>query len=178
MMACGTSLEFACACHHGTGDRQKRLLSANFCRGRLCPMCNWRRSQKLGAELEQVVAEFQRRNPGTVAVMLTLTERNPRAWEVGAAIDGMSKGYSRLRKRKAWMRAVKASFRAVEVTRPRPGEFHPHVHILLLVDRRYFSKQHDLYIDQAEWARLWADCCGLDYVPVGCWHKKLPWRPN
>jgi hypothetical protein len=123
MMVCGTSLEFACACHHGTGDKQKRLLSANFCRGRVCPMCNWRRSRKLGAELEQVVAEIQRRNPGTVPVMLTLTERKPRAWELAAAVDGMSKGYSRLRKRKEWKRAVKASFRAVKVTRPRPASF-------------------------------------------------------
>jgi plasmid rolling circle replication initiator protein Rep len=46
------------------------------------------------------------------------------------------------------------------------GEFHPHVHILLLVDRNYFNKRHDLYIDQAEWSRLWVECRGLDYTPV------------
>jgi len=166
MMACGTSLEFACACCAETGDRQKRLCAANFCRGRLCPMCNWRRVQRVGNELGQVVAEFQRRNDGSVLVMLTVTERNPRDWQLSEALDGMSAGFAKLRKRKAWKRAVRAWFRIIEVTRPRPGEFHPHMHILLLVDARYFNKRHDLYISQPEWARLWADCRGLDYAPV------------
>ncbi len=101
-----------------------------------------------------------------VLVMLTVTERNPRDWELADALDGMTAGFAKMRKRKAWKRAVRAWFRVVEVTRPRPGEYHPHMHILLLVDPRYFSKQADLYLAQADWARLWADCRGLDYVPV------------
>jgi len=52
------------------------------------------------------------------------------------------------------------------VTCPRPGEFHPHTHILLFVDENYFAKAHDLYVPQAEWARLWGECRGLDYRPV------------
>jgi plasmid rolling circle replication initiator protein Rep len=166
MKDCGTLLEFASACDHQTGDQQKRLLAANFCRGRLCPMCNWRRSQKVGAELEQVVAVYQQRNPGAAAVMLTLTERNTSAATLGAAVAGLSKGFSLLRKRSEWKRAVKASFRAIEVTRPREGEFHPHMHILLFVDENYFSKAQDLYVSQAEWARLWGECRGLSYHPI------------
>ena len=140
MQQCGTALEFACATDFETEDQQRRLLTANFCRGRLCPMCNWRRSQKIGAELEQVVKVYQDRNPKSAMVMLTLTERNVAAADLGETINQMSKAFSRLRKRAEWQGAVKASFRSVEVTRPQPGEFHPHMHILLFVDENYFSK--------------------------------------
>jgi len=129
-------------------------------------MCNWRRSQRLGGELGEVVAEFQRRNDGSALLMLTVTERNPLARALSGSLDGMTAGFAKMRRRAPWKRAVKGWFRVIEVTRPRPGEFHPHIHILLLVDRRYFSKQHDLYMEQADWARLWADCRGLDYLPV------------
>jgi plasmid rolling circle replication initiator protein Rep len=166
MERCGTALEFACATLFETEDQVRRLVTANFCRGRLCPMCNWRRSQKIGAELEQVVKVYQDRNPKSAMVMLTLTERNVAAADLGETISQMSKAFSRLRKRVEWQRAVRASFRSVEVTCPQPGEFHPHTHILLFVDEDYVAKSHDLYVPQAEWSRLWRECRGLDYRPV------------
>jgi hypothetical protein len=98
--------------------------------------------------------------------MLTLTERNVSAAELGGTIDRMSKAFSKLRKRAEWLRAVKASFRSVEVSCPAPGEFHPHTHILLFVDETYFAKSRDLYVPQAEWARMWRECRGFDYQPV------------
>jgi plasmid rolling circle replication initiator protein Rep len=166
MQQCGTALEFACATLFETEDQVRRLTTANFCRGRLCPMCNWRRSQKIGAELEQVVMAYQEQNPKSAMLMLTLTERNVAASDLGETINQMSKAFSRLRKRAEWLCAVKASFRSVEVTCPRPGEFHPHTHILVFVDENYFAKTHDLYVPQAEWARLWRECRGLNYQPV------------
>jgi plasmid rolling circle replication initiator protein Rep len=166
MQSCGTALEFACATDFETEDQQRRLLTANFCRGRLCPMCNWRRSQKIGVELAQVVERYRLQNPRSAMVMLTLTERNVAAEDLGETINQMAKAFSRLRKRAEWLGAVKASFRSVEVTCPRPGEFHPHTHILLFVDENYFAKSHDLYVPQAEWARLWGECRGLDYHPI------------
>lgn len=166
MERCGTALEFACATLFETEDQVRRLVMANFCRGRLCPMCNWRRSQKIGNELERVVERYRQQNPKSAMVMLTLTERNVSAADLGDTIGQMSKAFSRLRKRVEWLGAVKASFRSVEVTCPQPGEFHPHMHILLFVDENYFAKSHDLYVPQAEWARLWRECRGLNYHPV------------
>jgi hypothetical protein len=94
MQQCGTALEFACATDFETEDQQRRLVTANFCRGRLCPMCNWRRSQKIGAELEQVVQRYQEQNPKSAMVMLTLTERNVAAEDLGE-----KRGVRRSRKR-------------------------------------------------------------------------------
>ena len=39
---CGSYLDFGVL-----PDGTKKLVKANFCRDRLCPMCNWRRSLKL-----------------------------------------------------------------------------------------------------------------------------------
>ena len=51
--------------------------------------------------------------------------------------------------------AVKHSFRALEVTCPRPGELHPHFHVLLVVPGAYLEPHSPLYITQADWAAMW-----------------------
>ena len=40
--------------------------------------------------------------------------------------------------------AVRHSFRALEVTCPRPGEFHPHFHVLLVVPGAYLEPHSPL----------------------------------
>jgi plasmid rolling circle replication initiator protein Rep len=166
MEQCGKVLKFACATDMKTEDQQRRLKSANFCRGRLCPNCNWRRSQKLGNELHQVARAYQADHPKEKMIMLTLTERNCSGAELGQVIDLMSKAFSKLRKRNEFVRAVRATFRSVEISVPRPGEYHPHIHVLLFVDEGYFDTSLDLYVPQEKWAKLWKACRVLDYVPV------------
>ena len=47
---CGSYLDFGVL-----PDGTKKLVKANFCRDRLCPMCNWRRSLKLYSQVSQVM---------------------------------------------------------------------------------------------------------------------------
>jgi len=58
--------------------------------------------------------------------------------------------------------AVRHSFRALEVTCPRPGEFHPHFHVLLVVPGAYLEPHSPLYITQEEWAAMWRKALGAD----------------
>ena len=58
--------------------------------------------------------------------------------------------------------AVKHSFRALEATCPRPGEFHPHFHVLLVVPGAYLEPHSPLYITQEEWAAMWRKALGAD----------------
>src|SRR5262252_348207 len=58
--------------------------------------------------------------------------------------------------------AVRHSFRALEVTCPRPGQFHPHFHVLLVVPAAYLESDSPLYITHAEWAGLWRAALGAD----------------
>ena len=50
---CGTFLDF-----HVT-EEEKKLHRANFCKDRLCPMCNWRRSMKIFGQDYQLMDLLQ-----------------------------------------------------------------------------------------------------------------------
>jgi plasmid rolling circle replication initiator protein Rep len=61
-------------------------------------------------------------------------------------------------------RKVKRAFpywaRALEVTCPRPGELHPHFHLIAVVPPSYFEKGSQTYLDQPLVVRLWAQALG------------------
>lgn len=150
------------------------LKSANFCRDRLCPLCQWRRSLKLGAQCRAVVAEADRRKIARDRaawrwVMLTLTQRNVDGPDLGAEIDRIHAAVRVLTKSPRWRAAVRGWLRVTEVTRnndynsPNYGTYHPHLHILIAVPRRYFRGAD--YIPAAEWRAMWRTYMHLDYDP-------------
>ena len=150
------------------------LKSANFCRDRLCPLCQWRRSLKLGAQCRAVVAEADRRKIARDRaawrwIMLTLTQRNVDGPDLGAEIDRIHAAVRVLTKSPRWRAAVRGWLRVTEVTRnndyssPNYGTYHPHLHILIAVPRRYFRGAD--YIPAAEWRAMWRTYMHLDYDP-------------
>lgn len=168
--SCAQYVEFARA-----DDGQLSLHTSSFCRVRLCPMCQWRRSLKLGAQVRQVVEQA---NAGHIAqtgapwrwLMVTFTVRNVEGADLGAAIDRIHKGLNNMAKSKAWRSAVKGWLRATEVTHNTNEKsaaydtYHPHMHLLLCVPAGYFSGKG--YITQKGWAQLWQHYVGTDYTPV------------
>lgn len=150
------------------------LKSANFCRDRLCPLCQWRRSLKLGAQCRAVVAEADRRKIARDRVswrwiMLTLTQRNVDGPDLAAELDKMHNAIRVLTKSPRWRAAARGWLRVTEVTRNSDrrsawyGSYHPHMHILIAVHRRYFKSA--AYIPAAEWAAMWRTYMHLDYTP-------------
>lgn len=151
------------------------LYQSSFCRVRLCPMCQWRRSLKLGAQVRRVV---ERANADHIAdtgaawrwLMVTFTIKNVQGPELGATIDRVHKGLNNLAKCKRWKGAVRGWLRATEVTHnTNPGSaaydtYHPHMHLLLCVPASYFKGKG--YIRQKEWATLWGHYIKADYTPV------------
>lgn len=168
--SCAQLMEYARA-----ENGQLTLHKASFCRVRLCPMCQWRRSLKLGAQVRQVV---ERANATHIKetgapwrwLMVTFTVRNVEGPELGAAIDTIHKGLNNMTKCKRWRTAVRGWLRATEVTHntnPRSGAYdtyHPHMHMLLCVPASYFSGKG--YIRQKDWAELWGHYIGADYTPI------------
>jgi plasmid rolling circle replication initiator protein Rep len=163
---CGTLLTFDQLRCTATDATKKHLRRANFCRGRLCPMCNWRRALKLREQLAGVLDHVLGEHPKYRIIMLGLTERNSFTDDFGAAIERMQKGFGRLLQKRRWRRTILHWFRALEVTCPRPGEYHPHFHVLLIVPAEYFDLGHDLYMDHPAWQRMWREAMRLDYDPV------------
>ncbi|NUJ19679.1 replication protein [Bacillus glycinifermentans] len=140
-----------------------KLYQAHFCKGRLCPMCAWRRSLKI-AYHNKLIVEQANRQYHCAWLFLTLTVRNVEGGDLRQTISDMMKGFNRLMKYKRVDTTVLGYFRALEITKNHEEHtYHPHFHVLLPVKRNYFGKS---YISQKEWTSLWKKAMKLDYTPI------------
>ena len=144
----------------------KTLTAANFCKGRLCPLCNARRARRAAVLLSKVMTAAQERRPGLQFVFLTLTVRNCTGAALGDTITCLTSAWSKLTRHRRFTRAIVGWFRAIECTRNREtGEYHPHIHAILAVDEAYFNRDAELYITLDEWVSRWAKALRVDYLP-------------
>ena len=157
MRHCADRLTFA-----REDDGHLTLKRASFCRVRLCPMCQWRRSLKLGGQVRAVIDHLaasraqQGRRP-YVYLLLTLTVPNCPGPRLGATLDALQAGWQRLQRRKEYKAAVQGSVRCVEITYSRATDtYHPHIHALLAVLPSYLTGR--TYIPHAAWLAMWRDC--------------------
>lgn len=151
--SCGSYLKFgACAVvAHG-----KKLIDANFCKARLCVMCQWRKSLVIRKQVLDLVHWHRERYSTDVPLLLTLTVVNAPGSELNKAIDQMNVAWRRLMQLKVVKRAVRSWFKSLEITyNSDRQDFHPHFHALLMVPASYFMKSRGLYIPHEEWLRLW-----------------------
>lgn len=157
--SCGSYLEFAIT------STEKKLKSANFCKARLCPMCNWRLSQKRFGNLS-AVTDFAKTNKYQL-LFLTLTAKNVSSSELKNEVKSYFDAWRNLtRYSSEFNKAVHGWFRALEVTYNKDNDtYHPHLHIVLAVKSTYF-KTSGYYITQEKWAQMWAHYLNIDYVPV------------
>lgn len=188
MAHCGDSLIFGLL---KNGD--KRLLNANFCRARLCPMCQSRRSLKARAQMSEIVAHLREYR----YIFLTLTLKNVAITQsaIRGALDDMAAAWQRLSQRKRVREMMEGFYKSIELTVDlnehitdamyvrskkyydarglKPGDSnpnfycaHPHMHIILCVNRAYFEAPGRRYISQGEWTEMWADALRIDYTPI------------
>ena len=90
-----------------------KLHKAEFCRHRLCPTCNWRKSLKLFSQMKEVSARLLQDFPGARYLFLTLTVKNCSGAELAQTIDKMNFGFKLLvnaGKTNASAKAVKRIF--------------------------------------------------------------------
>jgi plasmid rolling circle replication initiator protein Rep len=187
---CGTYLEFMRDLESG----RLRLLNAQFCKTPLCPMCNWRKSFKMAWQVSRVLDVVEALYPTYVPSFMTLTLRNCPAEELSGSLDILLKGWNEFERNRLVKRIIKGYFRAVEITYDgdkiiderryvkrkgyydrqgiKPGDvnpnfdtFHPHIHVIILLDQSYFRGPD--YLKTSEWMDLWQGAARLDYKPVG-----------
>lgn len=162
MNECGNFLHFK------QKDKKLKLYQAYFCKARLCPMCNWRRSLKIAFQNKKIVETVNSRE-NVKWVFLTLTVRNVEGEKLKDTMDQMTKAWNRFAGYSKFKRSVKGYFRAMEVTRNWDknsdwyGTYHPHFHVLICVPTNYFSKN---YIRQDEWTSMWQKAMKIDYAPI------------
>lgn len=152
---CGTYLEFK----RYLNDGSLKLHSGNFCKKRLCPMCQWRRSLKMFWQTSKVMERAKKKDSCMQYIFLTLTVKNVTGENLSSAIDIMQVSYKRMIEYKNFRQSVLGGIRVLEVTRnknvfsPFFGTFHPHFHCILMVSKNYYGSE--LYRTKNDWANMW-----------------------
>lgn len=158
---CGDYLAFVRDLETG----RKILEAANFCRERLCPMCQWRKSLKVFWQVSRVMDKVQEDHPRLRPIFLTLTLRNCSGADLAETVSAVFKGWNLLWKQRKMERIGAGWFRALEITYNRKEDtFHPHIHAIILVDQSYFKGKD--YMQTVEWVQLWRTVLRLDYDPI------------
>lgn len=150
-----------------SSDGSLRLNQAWFCKNKLCPICNWRRSMKYSWQASKIIEEAIIRESKAKFLFLTLTMKNIPGEKLNQAMSDLVKAFDRLFKRTKVKRNLLGFLRATEVTveEKRAGYYHPHLHILLMVKPSYFNNKEN-YISQSEWTEMWEQSAKLDYTPI------------
>ena len=162
MSSCGGLLRFGWSTLKETGETRLRLRSAEFCRVRYCPICQWRRSLMWQARFYQALPRIVADYPDSRWMFLTLTVRNCDVADLGGTLTAMNAAFKRMEKRKAF-NPVCGWIRTTEVTRGKDGSAHPHFHTLMMVPPSMLSG--DGYVKHAEWVALWRNVLRVDYDP-------------
>ena len=161
--SCGEILKFK-----KREDGTLKLEQAWFCKSRLCPMCNWRRSIKHSSQVIKIVDEAVKKYPKGRFLFWTLTTKNVFTGdELNTELARMNKAFDRLMKYKKVQKNMLGYLKATEVTvNSKDGSYNQHLHILVFVKANYFSGKEDNYISQSELTNFWKKSLKIDYTPV------------
>lgn len=130
---------------------------------------------KLGAQVRAVVSranavKLSRDGAPYGWLLLTVTVQNVPGEALSGELDHIHRALNNMTKCARWRGSVKGWLRATEVTRNYNkssawyGTYHPHMHLLLCVNARYYKSKE--YIKKAEWLEMWRHYAGLDYDPI------------
>lgn len=164
---CADTLLFA-----ENAEGKKKLKSANFCRLRLCPMCQWRRSLKMFGQVQTITDKILERDKSTRFLFATFTVKNVDAENLETCINILNNKFLYLVSRnKTFAPAKKLKqnllgyLKAVEVTyNTKDKTYHPHLHVIFAVKSTFFKNKQN-YMTKKEWIELWQQALGVDYKP-------------
>ena len=180
---CGTYIGF-----NFNENENLSVTSANFCRQRLCPMCQRRRSLRTYSAVSKVYELANKTGYQFLHVVLTVP--NCPAAALNNTCDFLLKQSSLLFRKsddvhtkaackgnediKKLRRNIKNSFkgvfRALEITFndklsiDHPFAFHPHLHCLVAVRKSYFTSRD--YISHEKLQKVWGTLTGIENVQV------------
>lgn len=166
MQPCGRRLLYAI-----TDDGEVLLDSALFCRQRLCPVCQWRRSLKAYKVMH---AACEHLGEGYSYQLLTMSRPNVKFSELAAEITTLNRNSSALFREGRVKAAVHGFYRAMEVTyNPDRDDYHPHFHVITAVKPSYYNSRY--FIKRADMVDMWNRCNGHDRAAAG-FDLSLDWR--
>jgi plasmid rolling circle replication initiator protein Rep len=166
ILDCGRSLWFLLKEHTKTKEQKLFLENMYTCKDRFCPFCNWRRQMKYSKLIYAYLSKLQQKKKLRY-IFLTLTVKNSKFTDLRASIQHINKSFKRLKETRRWKSSILGYLRVLEVTieKKRRGYVHPHFHVLLTVEPKYFDTKKNLYIKQLEFAKMWKQALRVEYTP-------------
>lgn len=161
MIDCGTFLSV------GNNDNGFKVYNANFCRLRLCPMCQRRRSLKIYGQMIQVANALSEKY---AALHLVLSRPNVTADALENELSWLFSSSSRYFRDKDIKKAFKGILRCCEVTyNPTRKDYHPHLHCMVFVNKSYFTSRD--YLKRAVLSQKWDIITGV--TGSGCYISRV-----
>lgn len=152
ILHCGNFIQSVLTADSSAG----KVVKANRCMNRFCPICLATRSRKQGFMLG-VVLETLRENYDYKFLFLTLTVPNVQGNELVKELQKQYESLKRFIQRKQFKNISKGYVRKTEITyNPVRNDFHPHIHMLIAVENDYFTREN--YVKQDEWLEIWKKC--------------------
>lgn len=93
-----------------------KITHAQFCKQRLCPTCNFRRSMKIRSNMSKILDAMQLSETKYTFLLLTLTVRNCTSDNLCSTLDDMFDAFHRFMKYRDIKNAVAGWYRALEIT--------------------------------------------------------------
>lgn len=139
----------------------QKITGANFCKHKLCPVCQWRKSRRVFGQISEVQKVLSK-DYNYRYLFLTLTLKNVKDLQKG--IEHILQAFKRLQDARTFRKTVKGYIRTLEITYNKDTkEWHPHIHTIIAVKNNYFT---DSYLSQTEWASMWKCAADIDYNPI------------
>lgn len=144
----------------------------HFCRDRLCPSCQWRRSLRWKAEAHSMMDVIKPLHPLHRWIFMTLTVRSCHVSNLRDTLNLMSRSlrnwfdvtkHSPIHHRwpaVGWIKSTEITFDFVT------GYCHPHFHILMMVEPDYYDSSKYICQQEHELSALWRQAMNLDYNPI------------
>ena len=148
----------ACGCHIAV-DEGGGIVSADFCRQRLCPMCQKRRSLRVASDFHRIMEHLS-----CSWVHLVLTVPNCNGDELSELLDSMQECSSRFFKYAPIKKAFEGVARCTEISyNSQSDTYHPHFHCLVAVKKSYFKSRYYLPFDYLRrvWSAVWYNRKGI-----------------
>lgn len=130
-----------------------KLRRANLCGNRFCPICSWVEAKRNAfkiLELIMYIREIEKKE----LVFMTLTVPNCKGEDLTVTIDKLNKSFKRLMETKRFKNICLGYIRKLEVTyNEEANTYHPHFHIIMAVNKSYFTSRD--YLKILDLLELW-----------------------
>ncbi len=135
-------------------QKQKKILYTESCKSRYCARCQSMKAVRDGLKI-YTLANYLKKEKSRRFLFLTLTVPNVKGDELKKEIRAINKAFDVMMRRKQFEQFT-GFIAKLEITYNRKrDDFHPHLHVLFSVEKGYFKKSNNEYLERDDLLEHW-----------------------